>query len=31
MTTPNDGVTRRGILGTMGAVAGGIALQEGER
>jgi galactonate dehydratase len=26
MTTPNDGVTRRGILGTMGVVAGGIAL-----
>ena len=26
MTTPNEGVTRRGVLGTMGAVAGGIAL-----
>ena len=26
MTTPNDGLTRRGILGTMGVVAGGIAL-----
>jgi galactonate dehydratase len=26
MTTPNDGPTRRGLLGTMGAVAGGIAL-----
>src|SRR5437868_236668 len=26
MTTSNDGITRRGVLGTMGAVAGGMTL-----
>jgi galactonate dehydratase len=28
MSTPNEGPTRRGVLGTMGAVAGGIAIVE---